>query len=312
MKKIKLFTHTDLDGIGCAILAKEKFGKANIDISYCNYDDINQKVEEFYIGSGKFNYVEVYITDISVNEEVANIIESYQDCVGIPSIQLIDHHQTALWLNKYDWGKVDVENKLGLTSGTSLFAELLYCDFTREISSRKTFIELVRRYDTWEWFNKYDDKDAKQLNDLLYILGRDRFVEDILSIIEHSLFFNLSEGHKLLLEIEQEKICRYIDSKNKNLIEKDILGHKAGIVFGEQFHSELGNALSILNPHLDFIVIINMDSSVSYRTTKDGINLGLDVAKAYGGGGHPKSSGSPIGKNFKSMVVQELFKEDIN
>ena len=39
---IKLFTHTDLDGVGCAILAKLAFGE-EVDISYCNYDDINER-----------------------------------------------------------------------------------------------------------------------------------------------------------------------------------------------------------------------------------------------------------------------------
>ena len=36
---IKLFTHTDLDGIACAVLAKIAFD--NVDISYCNYDSGN-------------------------------------------------------------------------------------------------------------------------------------------------------------------------------------------------------------------------------------------------------------------------------
>ena len=45
---IKLFTHTDLDGVGCAILAKLTFGAEAVDIEYCNYDDINTKVEEYF------------------------------------------------------------------------------------------------------------------------------------------------------------------------------------------------------------------------------------------------------------------------
>ena len=57
---IKLFTHTDLDGIGCAILAMLAY---DAEIEYCNYDDINEKVEEFLniakLESGDM----VYITD---------------------------------------------------------------------------------------------------------------------------------------------------------------------------------------------------------------------------------------------------------
>ena len=47
MGKIKLFTHTDLDGVGCAILAYLAFGRENVDVEYCNYDDVDEKVETF-------------------------------------------------------------------------------------------------------------------------------------------------------------------------------------------------------------------------------------------------------------------------
>ena len=44
MSKIKLFTHTDLDGIGCAILAYLAFGRENVDVEYCDYSNVNDKV----------------------------------------------------------------------------------------------------------------------------------------------------------------------------------------------------------------------------------------------------------------------------
>ena len=68
---IKLFTHTDLDGIGCAILAMLAY---DAEIEYCNYDDINEKVEEFLKNTKLTKDDMVFITDISVNKKVANII----------------------------------------------------------------------------------------------------------------------------------------------------------------------------------------------------------------------------------------------
>ena len=44
---VKLFSHTDLDGIGCGILAKLVFGKDNVEISYCDYDNIDSTVKEY-------------------------------------------------------------------------------------------------------------------------------------------------------------------------------------------------------------------------------------------------------------------------
>ena len=47
MSKTKIFSHTNLDGIGCVLLAYLAFGRENVDAEYCNYDDVNEKVETF-------------------------------------------------------------------------------------------------------------------------------------------------------------------------------------------------------------------------------------------------------------------------
>ena len=43
---IKLFTHTDLDGVSCEILGRIAFGE-DIDVVRCGYGNIDDKVEEF-------------------------------------------------------------------------------------------------------------------------------------------------------------------------------------------------------------------------------------------------------------------------
>lgn len=47
---IYLFTHTDLDGVGCAILAKLFFAGEPC-ITYCDYGDIDHKVKTL-LGEG--------------------------------------------------------------------------------------------------------------------------------------------------------------------------------------------------------------------------------------------------------------------
>lgn len=46
MNRIKMFTHTDLDGVGCAILAYLTFGRENVDVEYCDYKDVDEKIEK--------------------------------------------------------------------------------------------------------------------------------------------------------------------------------------------------------------------------------------------------------------------------
>ena len=112
---IKLFTHTDLDGIGCAILAKLAFGTEVVDIEYCNYDDIDSKVEEYFNSGSEY---ECHITDISINNELANKISNSEK-----KYQLLDHHPTALGLNEFGWCNVQIENEETniKTSGTEMY-----------------------------------------------------------------------------------------------------------------------------------------------------------------------------------------------
>lgn len=312
--KVKLFTHTDFDGVGCAILGKLAF-KDNIDIEYCNYDDVNEKIKDFIISKQYQNYGFVYITDISINEEVAELIDNtFPDtfkegfCLG-EMFQLLDHHDTALWLNKYFWASVKInDEELGEpTSGTKLFYDFLLQEedlVDSDVVSK--FVNIVRKYDTWLWKNKYNDIIPKQWNDLFYILGRDRFIgETLFKLNARNFSFNCTNS--LLLKLEQEKIDKYIESKYKNIMFKEVKGYIAGVVFAEQYHSELGNRLSEKHHGLDFIIIINMDKSVSYRTVKDYIHLGNDIAKVYGGGGHPMAAGSPISDGIRESVLEMIF-----
>lgn len=310
--KVKLFTHTDLDGVGCAILGILAFGKGNIDIEYCNYDNVNGKVEQFFI-DWNFEYDKVFITDISVNKKVAENINIFNDSHNI--LCLLDHHPTALYLNEYNWCKVLVEDSKEKTSGTRLFYDWLinnknennYLNNSYDLEGLFEFVETVKQYDTWLWSTKYNDIIPKKINDLFHIKGRNRFIEDVVNSISYEGYYTPSNTDLMLLELEQEKINKYIKEKNDQIILKNILKYKAGVVFGEQYHSELGNRLAELNPELDFIVIINVAKAVSYRGIKDNIDLGKDIAKIYNGGGHPKAAGSQISDEIRENIINMIF-----
>ena len=59
--------------------------------------------------------------------------------------------------------------------------------------------------------------------------------------------------------------------------------------------------------------MIDMGShTVSYRSIKDDINLGKDIASKFGGGGHPKSAGSIFSKDIVMNIVEKIFSEKGN
>ena len=300
---IKLFTHQDLDGIGCAILAQLTFGK-NVDITYCNYDEVDLLVRE-YISKMDKGHDTCFITDISIKDDLASEIDrEYKN-----NFKLFDHHKTALELNKYDWCTVKIENNdAGLmTSGTELFSKYLidhkYLDV--DVSD---FVRIVTDYDTWRWSTLgKDGLVSKDVNDLLYLYGREKFEMWCIRCIESGRFPHFDQESNLMLSFNKNEIEKYIKEKDKTIIVKCNGEYMYGVVFADKYISELGNELCKLNRELDYIAIVNMSTrSVSYRTIKDDVDMGM-IAKKYGGGGHPKAAGSKFDVYKLARFLDELL-----
>ncbi|MCA1030288.1 oligoribonuclease [Bacillus timonensis] len=298
---IKLFTDSDLDGIGCGLVAKIAFGE-NVDIAYCSYRNLNERVDQ-YIENSENNDAKIYITDLSVNESVEKKLN--ERFKSGKYVQMVDHHKTAMHFNDYEWGFVQPEYESGKkTCATSLFYEfLLDKKLIEKNASLEEFIELVRQYDTWEW-EINNNLEAKRLNDLFYILNIERFEETFFKRLTNSESFSLTENENLLLDIEDKKIERYIYSKSRQTVQTYIDDCCVGIVHAEQYISELGNALGKIYPHLDLIAILNVGTKkVGLRTIHDHIDVS-QFAQRYGGGGHPKASGCFLSKDaFEKMVI---------
>ena len=303
---VRLFSHSDLDGIGCGILAQLAFGKDNVEISYCDYDNIDSTVKE-YLETEQDDTIPIYITDIRVNEEVAELLDKRGGVV------LLDHHPTALGLNKYPWCKVMVEDLNGVkTSGTKMFYHWLGGCLNEELKTNEAlsrFAELVRNYDTWRWSELGEDGViCKQVNDLMYLYGRDKFITWCISEIHDEVFPRLYSADELLLSTKQREIDEYVEEKNEQIIFSELCGRECGFVFAEKHVSELGNRLCKMHPEIDFIAMIDMGTkTVSYRTVKDDIDLGKDIAQLFGGGGHPKAAGSEFSDNVQFKVIEKIF-----
>ena len=305
--KIKLFTHgADLDGNGCAILAFLAFGRENVDVEYCSYKDVDEKVEKFIEDEKLFrSYDAVFITDISISDSVANMI----DILDQPprKVRLFDHHATALGLNKHEWCEVLVEDETGLKmSGTALFYNHLVRNgfFDHHIMNSRVmgnicrFVEIVRDYDTWRW-KELGEKGivSKQLNDLLDIYGREDFIDytiDSICADSRELFPHIFGTAQALLEQKQKDIDIYVAEKDKQLqVATDQFGNTFGWVFAERYFSELGNRLCELHEELSYVAMIDISKGVvSFRSIKEDIDLGGEIAHSFGGGGHKKAAGS--------------------
>ncbi|KIL49327.1 DHH family phosphoesterase [Jeotgalibacillus soli] len=307
----KLLSHSDLDGVGCGILAKLAF-ENQVKVRYNSISSLNHEVESFLEKNDKNTFL--FITDLAVNEENEKKLNEYYQTGG--KLQLIDHHQTALHFNDYDWGHVVVKRDEGtLTSATSLFYEyLINHNLLAPSSSINEFVELVRQYDTWEW-EKRNNREAQRLNSLFFLVATDEFEEKMIHRLKNHQHFFFDELEEKILDMEQNKMERYIHRKRRELVQAPIGKFLAGIVYAESYHSDLGNQLGKECSHLDYIAIINIGGKrIGFRTIHDHVDVSK-IASHYGGGGHAKASGCSLNKEtFKHFVTStfhlEPFRED--
>ena len=153
---------------------------------------------------------------------------------------------------------------------------------------------------------------------MICFICKEKFIKWALeNILDFDSFPYFLEKDLALLEQKQKDIDSYISQKNGQLVHfvSDDFEYVYGVVFADRYISELGNRLSEMHPELDYIAMIDIGGgTVSYRTVKDDIDLGGEIAHSFGGGGHRKAAGSTFDVDkIRGVVVNELFglKSDI-
>lgn len=279
---IKLFTHNDLDGVGCEIFAKYFYGKAKVDVEVCGYNDINEKFEEYLDRQEYKKFEETYMTDISISKELADKVENSD----MGDFRILDHHRTAYYLKDYEFATITEKlNSKQKTSGAYMFFRYQF----PKTEKSHGFFNMIRMYDTWEW-KEVGDLKPKLLNDLFIFFGREKFVEIALKNLSNGNSYFVNDFDEILNTL-QDNIKSYCKEKNNKMTKIETGKYTIGYVCAEQNISELGNYICE-NNDIDFAMININNESMSLRTIKD-IDLS-EIAKQNGGGGHPKASGFRI------------------
>ena len=135
-----------------------------------------------------------------------------------------------------------------------------------------------------------------------------------MNALEYSyyMFPTFNDTDLALLNNRQKDIDGYIEFKDKQLVKmEDQFGYTYGLVFAERYFSELGNRLCEMHPELDYIAMIDIsDGKVSFRCTREGLDLGGEIAHSFGGGGHKKAAGSTFDVTaVRDLIVGEVFNE---
>lgn len=290
--QIYQFTHSDLDGVGCAVLTKVAFAAEEhwSYTSYVNYHNVNEKLTSFmetYRDDGKDRVL--LITDICPNEETAAALDAFQRATSTCKVRLFDHHKTSSWVNQYSWARHD----------TNQCGTLLYCDWLIETGklshdtaiAAKEFAELVDVYDRWI-LDSPRRRESEGVNSLLYFLGFGRFV----SLYAYDLKAHQALEYMNIIEQlgqnQETHVKKIVGSQcTGSFVREDGDGNKFCIMVAEKDVSQICHEALNKFAELDYSVCVNpVHNKVDLRSREGGADVSV-VAKRCGGGGHPAASG---------------------
>lgn len=308
--KILLFTHkSDIDGMGNAILAKLAFD--GVEYVLCETFNLQNEIKKYYDDERIYNYDMIFVTDLWLEEPMLSRVAN--DSKLRDKFLIFDHHKSAIEgnYNKYDFATIRISDEKGLCSGTSLFYEWLVGNGFIDKTNKKIadFVELTRRYDTWEWKTKYADEMPQELTLLFNCVGCNGYIKlmyDKLIMIEGKRFA-FSELENMLINNKKCQVEEKVANYASKIYYEEIFGLKAGIVFIDyEYRNDITEFIRRNNYDLDFVMLIALDSgTISYRSIKDNVNVRL-IAEAMNGKGHDKAASSPISEEKKRTLIKIL------
>ncbi len=316
-KRGKLFTDSDLDGVGCLLIGQGYFNwkEDRLDAVQTQVTQVSGLVTEFLSSGEVDNYDVLYITDMGVDKETAELIEKVNR-MGSIEIKLFDHHETALWLaDTYTWATVlkyepeedKDEGRTRLTCATRVFEQYLISKYGHMSTRSSVLVEMIRKYDTWEWSTHYLDSQPKDLNDVYRLYGADHFIKKMRNYLECLTNAILTGRDYELLNLEQSRFDKYVEEKVKQVRLAIIDGIPSGVLFAEgKDASYLGHAI-LDEPMFKLAVIVDVGANrLSFRSRGDEVNCAELASRYPGGGGHFNAAGAPIDPEIVLNFIHEV------
>ena len=308
--KVLLFTHSqDIDGMGCAVLARKAFG--DYTLVPTKTFEITKNVENYIKSKKIYDFDKIYVTDLCIKEPVLKFIDN--DEILKNRLLVLDHHKTEIeeGNNKYDFVNIIVQKNGRKESGTSLFYNyLIQNNYLQRSNILDELVEWTRQYDVWDWESK-NNINARNLHVLFEVLGYDAYLKIINDKVDklNSIVFNNYEKEvidKFNKEIEKDILNILNDMKCVDLsIDGNIF--KVGFVkCPYKYRNDMNKFIKKNNVYnIDAVGMIMTDiETVSYRQVKD-VDVSI-ISKYFGGKGH-RGAGSNLQESEKfKMVINSI------
>ena len=308
--RVLLFTHSqDIDGMGCAVLARKAFN--NYTLVPTKTFDITKNVEKYVESKAIYDFDKIFVTDLCIKEPLLKFIDMDETLKN--KLLVLDHHKTEIeeGNNKYDFVNIIVQKNGRKESGTSLFYNyLIQNNYLQRSNILDELVEWTRQYDVWDWESK-NNINARNLHVLFEVLGYDAYLKIINDKVDklNSIVFNNYEKEvidKFNKEMEKDILNILNDMKCVDLsIDGNIF--KVGFVkCPYKYRNDMNKFIKKNNVYnIDAVGMIMTDiETVSYRQVKD-VDVSI-ISKYFGGKGH-RGAGSNLQENEKfKMVINSI------
>jgi oligoribonuclease NrnB/cAMP/cGMP phosphodiesterase (DHH superfamily) len=290
---VKLITHTDLDGAGCAIIAKSIFN--DLDIEYHNYDTIDE-VSKKMLNDTKFD--KIIFADITPEEDIG------KQMLNNNKFLLIDHHKTREYLVG-DFSNVIFNKDYCATVLFLIYKYNITCYSSDEIDyimyskyynqNEIDFLNLVNSidaWDTWKLESEFRERGEK-LNKLFCFYGINKFIDKFKSPR------NITDNENIIIQVINDIDNKWIDAQlikeniRKDRSENNFLflliseSKPIGLIVNNKKYDELG---------IDYVLAYNVNNDTVNLRSKGDFDVS-EIAKKFGGGGHRNAAGF-ISSNF--------------
>lgn len=297
MLKVYQFTHGDLDGVGCAVVAKihytdkciRSFGKFDHVVSYCDYQNIDKRVLECAktIMAGSKDALKdtiLLISDICPQKTTLDELDVAQQA-GL-NIKLFDHHKTRSYSSNYKWATYDVS-----TCATTI----MWKSWFKEKNKLDDFVASVNAYDMWIVTDQFR-KRGENLNLLFNFLGAECFYEAFYKEPWADLTVETNKIISILQDNKEEYVNQLLlNQLNKAQYQTDNNGHLYKILVASKFSADIGHKVLSDQDHanLHYVIVANPEygtCSLYSRDTEIDVSV---IAKKLNGGGHTNAAGFP-------------------
>lgn len=294
--KTLLITHVDLDGVSPIIL----LNLTNIEFEYKSIEiyDVESEFEKLFATNIK-EYETIYICDLTIPQEIYDRLDNENI-----NYYVFDHHASHEYASTNPRVTLVIDYNGKKTCATEVFYKYLLKSH-KELDTPviKDYVEQVRQLDTFT----FESDKGRDLDIIKEAIGKKKFIQSMTRRLKkEGSEFTFSAFETRFTKLKKEELLRFMENKETKMFKYLIQGKKCGVVFSENNKSELGNFLSARHPELDLIILIDASSRISYRTCKDDCPVN-EFASLYGGGGHPKASGSKFNDDNRRKIIEDYY-----